>query len=194
MLRIGALLSAIATLLTLTALQSVAEAQSATVPAYFFKQWSVQSNCAEQGADPTAHAVLGLQYLISPDSVTADGLNFAFEPINSDTLTWPDGWVGLTLQYRAGTQMTDIPADFVCIPGAASSSSLLAMSNYSQSAEPYYEYEHWYGLGMIHGEPHHILIFPRDVNGTDSAVIVMLDAGTDGTVQLDHDGTIHSEN
>jgi len=88
--------------------------------------------------------------------------------------------------------MAGIPADFACVPGAAASSSLLAMSNYTQSAEPYYEYEHWYGFGTIHGEPHHVLIFPRAVDGNDSAIIVVLDAGTDGTVQLDHDGTIHS--
>jgi hypothetical protein len=194
MLRIGTLLPTVAVFLTITAIQSVAQAQSAAVPAYFFKQWSVQSNCAEQGADPTAHTQVGLQYVIAPASVSADGLSFSFEAINSDTQSWPDGWADLTLQYRAGTQMTSIPADFACIPGAAASSSLLAMSNYTQSAEPYYEYEHWYGLGTIHGEPHHVLIFPRDVDGTDSAVIVLLDAGTDGTVQLDQDGTIHNEN
>jgi hypothetical protein len=67
------------------------------------------------------------------------------------------------------------------------------MSNYTQSAEPYYEYEHWYGLGTINGEPHHFLIFPRNVVGADSAIIVLLDAGTNGNVVLDQDGTIHSE-
>jgi hypothetical protein len=194
MLRIGTLLPAIAVFLTSIAIQSVAQAQTATVPAYFFKQWSVQSNCAEQGADPAGHTQVGLQYVISPASISADGLNFAFEAINSDTQAWPDGWADLTLEYRAGTQMTNIPADFACVPGAAASSSLLAMSNYTQSAEPYYEYEHWYGLGTIHGAPHHVLVFPRDVDGTDSAVIVVLDAGTNGNVQLDHDGTIHSDN
>jgi hypothetical protein len=194
MLRIGALSPAIAVFLIITAFQSTAQAQTATVPAYFFKQWSVQSNCAEQGADPAAHTQVGLQYVISPASISADGLNYAFEAINTDRRTWPAGWADLTLEYRAGTQMTSIPADFACVPGAAASSSLLAMSNYTQSAEPYYEYEHWYGLGTIHGEPHHVLIFPRATNGPDSAIIVVLDAGTDGTVQLDHDGTIHSQN
>jgi hypothetical protein len=194
MFRIGAVLPAIAVLLLITAVQSTAQAQTATVPDYFFKQWSVQSNCAEQGADPAAHTQVGLEYVISPASISADGLNYAFEAINSDTQSWPDGWADLTLEYRAGTQMASIPADFACVPGAAASSSLLAMSNYTQSAEPYYEYEHWYGLGTIHGEPHHVLIFPRAVDGADSAIIVVLDAGTDGTVQLDHDGTIHSHN
>jgi hypothetical protein len=51
------------------------------------------------------------------------------------------------------------------------------MSNFTQSAEPYYEYEHWYALGTLHGEPHHFLIFPRNVSGADSAIIVLLDAG-----------------
>jgi hypothetical protein len=192
MLRIGALLPSIAVFLMFTAVQSVAQAQTATVPAYFFKQWSVQSNCAEQGADPTAHTQVGLQYVISPASLAADGQSFAFEPINTDTQAWPDGWADLTLVYRAGPAMSSVPADFACVPGAEASSSLLAMSNYTQTAEPYYEFEHWYGLGMIHGEPHHVLIFPRATDGNDSAVMIVLDAGTDGTVQLDHDGTIHN--
>jgi hypothetical protein len=194
MLRIGTVLPAAVSFLIITAVHSVAQAQTATIPDYFFKQWTVQSNCAEQGADPAAHTQVSLQYVISPTSVSADGVSYAFDAIDGDTYQWPAGWAQLTLQYRAGTQMATIPADFACIPGAASSSSLLAMSNYTQSAEPYYEYEHWYGFGTIHGEPHHVLIFPRAVDGTDSAIIVILDAGTDGTVQLDHDGTIHSEN
>jgi len=191
--RIGALLPTIAAILIISAIQSVARAQTAKVPAYFFKQWTVQSNCAEQGADPTAHAQIGLQYVVSPTSVAADGVSYAFEAVNSDTQAWPEGWSDLTLQYRAGTAMVGVPADFACVPGQAASSSLLAMSNYTQSAEPYYPYEHWYGLTSIHGEPHHVLIFPRNVDGTDSAIILLLDAGTDGNVQLDQDGSIHSD-
>ena len=194
MLRIGTFLLSVSAAFAATSLHSTAHAQSTTVPAYFFKQWSVQSNCSEQGADATAHTQVGLQYGISAASLGADGLSYAFDVVNSDTQTWPDGWSNLTLQYRAGSVMSSVPADFACVPGDAASSSLLAMSNYTQSAEPYYEYEHWYGLATIHGEPHHVLIFPRDTNGTDSAVIVLLDAGTDGSVQLDHDGTIHSQN
>jgi hypothetical protein len=41
MFRIGAVLPAIAVLLLITAVQSTAQAQTATVPDYFFKQWSV---------------------------------------------------------------------------------------------------------------------------------------------------------
>jgi hypothetical protein len=194
MLRIGKLLLSISALFLITGAPSAVQAQTAKIPAYFFKQWSVQSNCAEQGADPTAHAQIGLQYVISPASISKDGLNYAFETINTHSQAWPDGWSDLTLQYRPGTPITDIPADFSCVPGEAASSSLLAMSNYVQSAEPYYEYEHWYGVASIHGEPHHVLIFPRNINGTDSAIILLLDAGTAGTVQLDQDGSIHSEN
>jgi hypothetical protein len=140
MLRIGKLLLSISALFLITGAPSAVQAQTAKIPAYFFKQWSVQSNCAEQGADPTAHAQIGLQYVISPASISKDGLNYAFETITTDSQAWPDGWSDLTLQYRPGTPITDIPADFSCVPGEAASSSLLAMSNYVQSAEPYYEY------------------------------------------------------
>jgi len=90
--------------------------------------------------------------------------------------------------------MTNIPADFVCIPASHRARGSWAMSNYTQSAEPYYPYEHWYALGTLHGEPHHFLIFPRNVVGTDSAIIVLLDAGASGNVQLDQDGSIHTGN
>jgi hypothetical protein len=194
MLRIGALLLSISALFATAAIPSLVQAQTTTVPAYFFSQWTVQSNCIEQGFDPAEQTQVGLQFTLSPASLMADGLSYAFQPINSATQSWPDGWSELTVQYRAGTQMTKIPADFACIPGQPSSSALLAMSNFTQSAEPYYEYEHWYGLGTLHGEPHHFLIFPRNVVGADSAIIVILDAGADANVQLDQDGTIHSEN
>jgi hypothetical protein len=194
MLRIGTLLPAIAVFLSITALQSVAQAQSATVPGYFFKQWRVQSNCIEQGFSPAEQTQVGLKFAIRPNAISPDGLSYGFQPINNATQTWPDGWSELALQYRPGIPMTDIPADFACVPGEPSSSALLAMSNFTQSAEPYYEYEHWYSLGTLHGEPHHFLIFPRNIDGPDSAIMVLLDAGTNGAVQLDQDGTIHSEN
>ena len=131
MLRIGALLPAIAAFLIISAIQSVAHAQTATVPAYFFKLWQVQSNCIEQGADPASQTQVGLRYAISRAAISADGLSYAFKPINSATQVWPDGWSELRLQYRPGVQMTNIPADFACVPGQPSSSSLLAMSNYT---------------------------------------------------------------
>jgi hypothetical protein len=194
MLRIGALLPAVSAFLIVSAIQSVAHSQSATVPDYFFKLWQVQSNCTEQGADPASQTQVGLRYAIVRTAISADGLSYAFNPINSATQVWPAGWSKLRLQYRPGIQMTNIPADFACVPGQPSTSSLLAMSNYSQSAEPYYEYEHWYAFGTLHGEPLHFLIFPRNVDGADSAVIILLAAGTNGSVQLDQDGSIHSEN
>lgn len=194
MLRIGAYLLSISALFLGAAIQSAAQAQTTAVPAYFFSQWSVQSNCIQAGADPASQTQVGLQFVISPASLSADGLSYSFEPINNKKQVWPDGWAELQLQYRPGVQMTQIPADFACVPGEPSSSALLAMSNYSQSAEPYYEYEHWYALGALNGEPHHFLIFPRNLTGRDSAIIVLLEAGTYGSVQLDQDGSIHSEN
>jgi hypothetical protein len=193
MLRIGAFLLATITSSLSPTIQSAAQAQSAAIPSYFFNHWTVQSNCIEQGFDPAEQTQVGLQFAMSPASLTADGLSYAFQPINSAAQAWPDGWAELTLQYRAGTQMTTVPADFACIPGE-STSALLANSSFTQSAEPYYEYEHWYGLGALHGEPHHFLIFPRNVKGADGVIIILLDAGAGGTVQLDQNGTIHGEN
>jgi hypothetical protein len=193
MLRIGALLLSISAAFVVAAPSSV-KAQTTAVPGYFFSQWTVQSNCIEQGFDPAEQTQVGLQFSISPASLSADGLSYGFQPINSATQVWPNGWSELTLQYRPGVQMTNVPADFVCIPGQPSSSGLLAMSSYTQSTEPYYEYEHWYALGTLHGEPHHFLIFPRNVVGTDSAIIILLDAGANGNVQLDQNGSIHTEN
>lgn len=192
MLRIGAFLLSISSAFVVAAPRLI-EAQAA-VPAYFFSQWTVQSNCIEQGFDPAEQTQVGLQFSISPASLSADGASYRLQPISSATQVWPDGWSELTLQYRPGVQMTNVPADFVCIPGQPTSSGLLAMSNYTQSAEPYYEYEHWYALGTLHGEPHHFLIFPRNVVGADSAIIILLDAGASGNVQLDQDGSIHTGN
>jgi hypothetical protein len=189
MLRIGAYLLPI---LTSVLMATPVAAQS--IPAYFFQQWTVQTNCIQAGFNPSEQTTPGLQFVISAASVSADASTYGFTPINTANQSWPDGWAELALQYRPGVAMTTVPADFACIPGEPSSSALLAMSNFTQSAEPYYEYEHWYALGMLAGEPHHFLIFPRNVQGADSSIIVLLDAGTDGSVVLDQDGTIHSDN
>jgi hypothetical protein len=196
MLRIGAFVLSFAALLLCTApaYAQPASTSASAVPAYFFSQWKVQSNCIEQGFDAAEQTQLGLQWAITPGPVSADGLSYGFTPIDSATQAWPAGWSLLTLEYRPGIAMPNIPADFACVPGQPSSSALLAMSNFTQSAEPYYEYEHWYGVVTLHGEPHHCLIFPRNVTGSDSAIIVLLDAGAAANVQLDQDGTIHSEN
>jgi hypothetical protein len=133
--RIGAFLLSVSALFLIAAIQSTAQAQTATVPAYFFKQWSVQSNCIEKGFNPAEQTQVGLQYAISPASISADRLSYAFQAINNATQVWPAGWSDLTLQYRAGIQLTGIPADFACVPGEPSS-ALLAMSHFTQSAEP----------------------------------------------------------
>jgi hypothetical protein len=191
MLRIGAFFLS---LLSLGLLISPATAQTSNIPAYFFQQATVTKNCIQAGFNPSEQTSPGLRFVISPASVSPDGTSYGFTPVNSANQTWPDGWVELALQYRAGIAMTSVPADFACVPGEPASSALLAMSNFTQSGEPYYPYEHWYALGTIAGEPHHFLIFPRNVVGADSAIIVLLDAGTDGSVVLDQDGTIHTGN
>ncbi len=147
MLRIGAYLLPI---LTSVLMATPAAAQS--IPAYFFQQWTVQTNCIQAGFNPSEQTTPGLQFAISAASVSTDGTTYGFTPINNANQSWPDGWAELALQYRPGVAMAAVPADFACIPGQPASSGLLAMSNFTQSAEPYYEYEHWYALGMIAGE------------------------------------------
>jgi hypothetical protein len=189
MLRIGAFLLPI-----FTSVLMAAPVAANSIPAYFFQQWTVKTNCIQAGFNPSEQTTAGLKFAISAASVSADGTMYGFTAIDNANHSWPAGWAKLALQYRPGVPMTTVPADFACIPGEPASSGLLAMSNFTQSAEPYYEYEHWYGMGMIAGEPHHFLIFPRNVKGADGAIIVLLDAGTDGSVVLDQDGTIHTDN
>ena len=98
----------------------------------------------------------------------ADG-TYTLQTINASGQQWASEWQGVKLTYRAGTQMTSVPADFECVAGSeaasASSSPFLAMSGYVQTAEPQYAQEHWYGLAKIHGQLEHVLIFPRAVKG-----------------------------
>ena len=101
---------------------------------------------------------------------------------------------GIKLQYRPGTTMQTLPADFECIPGQEASSSFLAMSNYSQATEPYYAQAHWYGIAKIHGQLEHVLIFPRNASSGPAAVIVMQSVNSPGTMQLDDNGVIHVQN
>jgi hypothetical protein len=99
----------------------------------------------------------------------------------------------MKLQYRAGTDIQTLPADFECIPGQEASSPFLAMSNFAQSSEPYYAQAHWYGITKVHGQLEHVLIFPRNSTQGPSAVIVMQSVNAPGTVQLDDNGVIHME-
>lgn len=164
-----------------------------TIPGYFFKEWSISRDCSEQHAGPAGHVQTGLRFRIAPSTWDAGGQSYALQAIDVDRRIWPGNWKKVRLEYRAGAKMGALPADFECVPGQEASSPFLAMSNYSQTAEPWYEFEHWYGILLIHGEPHHLLIFPRPLEGASSAVVVLQDVDADGTIKLDHNGIIHSE-
>lgn len=167
-----------------------ARAQAA-IPAYFFKEWTVSANCAEQNSVLAGTVQTGLKFHIA-SSANADG-SFSFVAENSQTQQWAPSWSTITLSYRPGTQMQTLPADFACIPGEPASSPFLAMSGYAVGAEPYYQQEHWYGLANIQGQLEHVLIFPRNVAGTPSVVIILQSVTAPGTVQLDDNGVIHGE-
>jgi len=182
---------AIAAQLCFTGLAASSPARAASaIPDYFFHEWTVTKNCLEAHAGLAARVQAGLKFKIAAGQ---DG-GYVFVAEDAGQSRWAANWNGLQLSYRAGTKMTALPADFECIPGAESTSPFLAMSGFAQSAEPYYEQEHWYGLAKIHGQLEHVLIFPRDTTGAASAVIVMESVNAPGTVQLDDDGVIHGHN
>jgi len=180
----------------LTSLVASVPAQAAEIPKYFFSQWTVTANCTEANAGPAARVQTGLKFqIVSPS--TTDG-TYTLQALNAAGRQWTGGWNGLKLEYRAGTKMTTVPADFACAAGSeassASSSPLLAMSGYVQSAEPYYEQQHWYGLAKIHGQLEHVLIFPRDTRGGGaSAIIVLESASANSDIKLDDDGVINAD-
>ena len=152
----------------------------------------MKSNCTEANAGPAARVQAGLKFKISNDSTNG---TYTLKTVNTDGKQWASEWNGVKLQYRAGTKMSTVPADFECVAGAegssTSSSPLLAMSGYVQTVEPQYSYEHFYGLVTIHGQPEHVLIFPRDAsNGGTSAIIVLESATTGSNVSLDDNGVI----
>ena len=183
-----------ATQCVFAALVATAPAQAAdSIPSYFFSQWTVKSNCTEANAGPATRVQPGLKFKISNDST--NGI-FRLQTINNDGKQWASAWNGVKLQYRAGTKMTTVPADFECAAGAeassASASPLLAMSGYVQTAEPQYSFEHFYGLVTINGQPEHVLVFPRDAKGGTSAIIVLESASTGSSVNLDDNGVISS--
>jgi hypothetical protein len=177
----------------LVGLAATAPAHAAEIPNYFFKEWTITANCTEAHAGLAARAQAGLKFKVSQDTATEDG-SYTLEALNVGQQKWSAEWNGLKLEYRAGTQMTTVPADFECTPGAEATSPFLAMSGYVQSAEPYYEQQHWYGLATIHGQLEHVLIFPRAVNGEKSAIIVLQSASAPTDIQLDDDGVIISRN
>ena len=85
----------------------------------------------------------GLRFKIAADKVTADG-SYVFQAEDTAHQKWAANWNGMKLQYRSGTPLTTVPADFECIPGQEATSPFLAMSNYAQATEPFYEQAHWY--------------------------------------------------
>jgi hypothetical protein len=175
-------------------LAATAPARADEIPQYFFAQRTVVSNCTEASAGPAASVPTGVQFKIST-TPNADG-TYTLQTIDAAGKQWPSNWNGVKLQYRAGTKMTTVPADFECAAGSeassASSSPLLAMSGYVQTVEPQYGQEHFYGLATIHGQPEHVLIFPRDTKGGTSAIIVLESASTASTINLDANGVINS--
>jgi hypothetical protein len=162
------------------------------IPGYFFKEWTVTKNCTEQHAGLAARVAAGLKLKISPDNTSADG-SYVIEADDVGASHWAANWNGMKLQYRPGTSMQTLPADFECIPGQEASSPFLAMSNYAQSTEPYYEQAHWYGLTKIHGQLEHVLIFPRNSSSGPAAVVVMQSVASPGIVRLDDNGVIHMQ-
>ena len=174
------------------ALVATAPAHAAdSIPKYFFSQWTVKSNCTEANAGPATRVQAGLKLKISSDSTNG---SYALQTINSDGKQWASDWNGIKLEYRPGTAMTTVPADFTCVAGAETSSAaaspLLAMSGYVQTAEPQYEQQHWYGLAKIGGQLEHVLIFPRDAKGSTSVVIVLESASSGNNVTLDDNGIL----
>ena len=163
-----------------------------TVPDHFFREWTVTKNCTEQHAGLAAQVQSGLKFKISRDSASADG-SYVFEAEDVGQQHWAANWNGMKLQYRPGTDMTTLPADFECIPGQEATSPFLAMSNYAQSSEPFYEQAHWYGIAKIRGQLEHVLIFPRNAATGPTAVIVMQSVYAPTTVQLDENGIIHMQ-
>jgi hypothetical protein len=164
-------------------------ASDTAIPGYFFAQWTISADCTEQHG-PEHHVALGLKLRIDPDSADPDTGGYALQTMDTDSARWDDGWKSLELVYRPGAPMTRIPADFVCTPGAASSSPFLAMSNYVTNGEPWYEYEHWYALISIQGQLHHVLIFPRAGKGPATAIIVLQTAAAGSSFQLNHGGVV----
>jgi len=185
-----------ATQCVFAALVATAPARAAadSIPQYFFNQWTVKSNCAEANAGPATRVQAGLQFKISNES--HDG-TYTLKAINSNGKSWASEWNGIKLQYRAGTRITAVPADFTCVAGSETSSAaaspLLAMSGYVQTVEPQYEQEHLYGVAKIGGQLEHVLIFPRDSKSGTSAVIVLESATSGSNVALDDNGVINAD-
>jgi hypothetical protein len=191
MSRVAPVLLFTAALSLMASIQTKSEAQTpAGIPDYFFSTWTVNRDCTEVHAGSGGHTIPGSQFRVAR-ARGADGADsYTLQSIDKPGLKWSKGWKNVKLEYRAGTKLQSIPADFECVPGEEASSPFLAQSGFAVSAEPYYGQEHWYGTVQIHGQKHHLLIFPRNVKGADSAAVVLIDADAGGNLQLDTDGTI----
>lgn len=178
----------------MSAVQTRSIAQTASsVPEYFFGTWTVARDCTEAHAGSGRHTVPGAQYRIVRSTV--DGVpTYSLQGVDKPGFRWPRGWKNVTLEYRAGPALQTIPADFECIPGEEENSAFLAQSGFSVSPEPYYAEAHWVGKVQIHGETHHVLVFPRNLHGPESAVMLLIDADAGDNLQLDTGGTMISEN
>jgi hypothetical protein len=183
--------SAIAAQCLFASLLATTEAQAARIPDPFFKEWTVSKNCTEQHAGLAAHADVGLKFKIARD--TSDEGSYVFQAIDNAMSKWSVNWNGIKLQFRPGTKLTSVPADFECIPGQEASSPFLAMSGFAQATEPYYEPEHFYGIARIHGELEHVLVFLVNKSTGPAAIIVMQSVNTPGSIKLDSDGVIHNQ-
>jgi len=175
----------------LVGLAATSQAHAARIPDYFFKEWTVAKNCTEQHAGLAAQVQTGLKFTVAADSANDGGYVFVAE--DAAQQHWAANWNGMKLEFRPGTTMTTVPADFECIPSQEGTSPFLAMSGYAQGSEPYYEQQHWYGIASLHGQMEHVLIFPRNVSGGPSAIIVLQSVNSPKTVQLDDNGVIHTQ-
>jgi hypothetical protein len=194
MSRVAPILLFSAALSLMASIQTKSEAQTVSnIPDYFFSTWTVNRDCTEAHAGGGGHAIPGSQFRVAR-SATDDGTSYTLQTIDKPGLRWSRGWKNVNLEYRAGAPMKTIPADFECVPGEEASQPFLAQSGFSVSAEPYYPQEHWYATVQIHGQKHHLLIFPRNTRGADSAAILLIDADAGDNLQLDTDGTIISQN
>jgi hypothetical protein len=189
LLKKASLSSAVALQCLFGALAVTTQAQAQEIPDYFFKEWTVSKNCTEAHAGLAARADAGLKFRVT---TSKDGA-YVFQALDNVKSKWAANWNGMKLQYRAGSKLSTVPADFECIPGEESSSPFLAMSGFAQASEPYYEPQHWYGIAKIHGQLEHVLIFPRDGSTGPDAIIVIQSVNAPGAIQLDDDGVIHAQ-
>jgi hypothetical protein len=177
----------------MASIQTKTEAQTPSgIPDYFFSTYTVSRDCTEAHAG-TSHTVPGSQFRITRFT-TDGGLTYSLQVLDKTGLAWSTGWKNVKLEYRAGVRMQSIPADFDCVPGAEESQPFLAQSGFAVSGEPQYPYERWYGTVNIHGQVHHLLIFPRNATGPNSAAVLLIDTDAAGSLQLDNNGAIVVEN